>query len=209
LGAAVALALDLELRTKFKHTLDDYMQAVWKQFGKTEIAYTVPGLQQVLEKVASKNFASDFFSRYVFGHEVYDYASVLSSAGFEIKNVDEGKVWWGNVRYTQNGLTLSSNSIPGTPLYEAGIDVGDEIQMIDDKTVKTAKEVNDILQTHKQGDKVEVKFRHRDEQHATSVTLATNPSLIVYDIEKNGKTLTDEQKSFRMSWLGSKMKQSY
>lgn len=206
LGAAVALALDLELRTKFKRTLDDYMQAVWKQFGKTEIAYTVPGLQQVLEKVTNKNFASDFFSKYVFGHEVYDYAAVLSSAGFGIKNIDEGKPWWGNVRYAQNGLIVSSNSIPGTPLYEAGIDIGDEIQTIDDKTVKTAKEANDILQTHKPGDKVEVKFRHRDEPHTTSVTLATNPSLMVFDQEQNGKTLTEEQKSFRMSWLGSKAK---
>jgi predicted metalloprotease with PDZ domain len=206
LGAGVALALDLELRTKFKLTLDDFMQAVWKQFGKTEIAYTVPGLQQVLEKVTNKNFASDFFSRYIFGHEAYDYASVLSAAGFGIKNIEEGKAWWGNVRYAQNGLVLLSNTIPGTPLYEAGIDVGDEIQMIEGKSVKTAKEVNDILQTHKQGDKVEVKFRHRDEQHTTNVTLGANPSLIVYDLEQNGKSLSEEQKSFRMSWLGRKTK---
>ena len=207
LGAAVALALDLELRTKFKRTLDDYMQAVWKQFGKTEIAYTVPGLQIVLEKVTNKNFASEFFSKYIFGHDTYDYASVLSSAGLGIRNVDEGKAWWGNVRYAQNGLILASNTIPETPLYQAGIDIGDEIQSVDGKPVKTVKELNDILQSHKQADVVEVKFRHREEQRTTNVTLAQNPSLLVYDLEHSGKTLTDEQKTFRMSWLGSKLKQ--
>jgi len=206
LGAAVALALDLELRTKFKRTLDDYMQAAWKQFGKTEIAYTVPGLQQVLEKVTDKNFASQFFSKYVFGHDTYDYASALSAAGLGVRNVDEGKAWWGNIRYAQNALILSSNTIPGSPLYQAGIDIGDEIQVVDGKPVKTSKEVNDILQSHKQGDVVEVKFRHRDEQRTTSVTLAQNPSLVVYDFESGGKTLSEEQKSFRMSWLGSKVK---
>jgi predicted metalloprotease with PDZ domain len=206
LGAAVALALDLELRTKFKRTLDDFMQAAWKQFGKTEIAYTVPGLQQVLEKVTDKNFASQFFSKYVFGHDIYDYASALSAAGLGVRNIDEGKAWWGNIRYAQNGLILSSNTIPGSPLYQAGVDIGDEIQFVDGKPVKTSKEVNDILQSHKQGDVVEVKFRHRDEQRTTSVTLAQNPSLVVYDFESGGKTLSEEQKSFRMSWLGSKVK---
>jgi predicted metalloprotease with PDZ domain len=207
LGAAVALALDLELRTKFKLTLDDYMRAVWKQFGKTEIPYTVPGLQQVLEKVTNKNFASEFFNKYIFGHDAYDYSITLSAAGLGIKNVDESKAWWGTVRYAGNTLILSSNTIPGSPLYDAGIDVGDEILLVDGKSAKSSKDVNDILQTHKPGDKIEIKFRHRTEEHTTTATLLQNPSLTVYDLQKDGKNLTEEQKSFRMSWLGTKLKQ--
>ncbi|MFX8266491.1 hypothetical protein ABTL47_19285, partial [Acinetobacter baumannii] len=41
-GAAIALALDLELRTKFTIlSVDVYMTALWKKFGKTEIAYSL------------------------------------------------------------------------------------------------------------------------------------------------------------------------
>jgi predicted metalloprotease with PDZ domain len=206
LGAAVALALDLELRTKFKRTLDDYMHAVWKQFGKIEIPYTVPGLQQVLEKVTNKSFANEFFSKYVFGHEPYNYAGSLAAAGIGLKNADEGKAWWGNARYVGNTLVLSSNTIPGTPLYEARIDIGDEILAVDQKSVKSSKDVNDILQSHKPGDKVEIKFRHRAEEYTRTAMLSQNPAWMAYDLQRNGRTLTDEEKTFRKSWLESRVK---
>ncbi|UFH52785.1 M61 family peptidase [Spirosoma sp. KNUC1025] len=51
-GAAVALALDLELRQR-NLSLDAYMQAVWQRFGKTEQPYTVDGLQTELGKLTT------------------------------------------------------------------------------------------------------------------------------------------------------------
>ncbi|MFX5693286.1 hypothetical protein ABTE17_21640, partial [Acinetobacter baumannii] len=61
-GAAIALALDLELRTKFTNlSVDGYMTALWKKFGKTEIAYSMEGLEEVLGNyTGNKAFASTF-----------------------------------------------------------------------------------------------------------------------------------------------------
>ena len=205
LGAAVALALELELRTKYNSTLDEYMKAVWTQFGKKEIPYTVPGLQQVLEKITDKTFAADFFLKHVYGHDPYDYATALTYAGLTLKKTSEGKAWIGNPRYSEQGaLTISSNTVVGTPLYVAGLDIGDHLVSIDGKPVKTAKELNDVLLTHKPGDQVELVYNHRAIEKKTNITLGENPSLSVIMDESVGKSISEEQKRFRKSWLEAK-----
>jgi predicted metalloprotease with PDZ domain len=205
LGAAVALALDLELRIKFSSTLDDYMKAVWAKFGKTEIPYTVPGLEEVLEKSTNKSFAADFFRKYIYGHEPYPYDSSLAFAGLLLKKTNEGKAWMGSPRINdQGGVTIVSNTISGTPLYEAGIDIGDKIITLDGKPIKNAKEMNDALQLHKPGEKIEVVYQHRDEEKKVAITLGENPSVSIVPMESTGKNPTDQQKTFRKSWLESK-----
>ena len=202
LGAAVALALDLELRIKFKSSLDDYMKAVWKQFGKSEISYTIPGLQQVLETVTNRSFASDFFRKFVYGHEVYDYNTSLEYAGLTVKKTNEGKPWIGNPRFNEQGvLTIISNTVIGTPLYEAGIDIGDQLIRIDGKPIKNVKELNETLQLRKPGDQVEIVYKHRDEEKKAMITLSESPSVWVTKIDSAAKEITDQQKSFRKSWL--------
>jgi predicted metalloprotease with PDZ domain len=208
LGAAVALALELELRIKFNKTLDDYMKAAWNQFGKTEIAYTIPGLQQVLEKLTDKSFASDFFQKYVNGHEPYDYNTSLEYAGLTLKKNNEGKAWMGNPRFGEQGrvLTINSNTIIGSPFYAAGLDIGDQIISIDAKPVKNAKEFNDVLQQHKPGDQVEIIYKHREVEKRAMVTLMENPSFSVAAVESAGRNLSEQQKAFRKSWLESKLR---
>ena len=44
-GGAIALALDLRLRSEFNLTLDDYMTTVWLDRGKVMKPYTIPDLQ--------------------------------------------------------------------------------------------------------------------------------------------------------------------
>ncbi len=201
-GAATALALDLELRTKFNLTLDNYMQKVWKQFGKTEIPYTIAGLQQVLEKLTNKNFGSDFFTKYIYGHEQYDYKPALEFAGLNLSKVNEGKAWVGRVRFNEQGaFTIASNTIIGTPLYEAGLDVGDQIVSMDGQAIKNEKEWNDAWQVRKPGDKIELAYRHRNEDKKTIITAGQNPSFTISTFESSGKNLTDQQRTFRNSWL--------
>ena len=60
-GAFIAMGLDLRLRSEFNLTLDDFMQAIWKKHGKTEIPYTIPDLQNVLGTLTNIRFAEDFF----------------------------------------------------------------------------------------------------------------------------------------------------
>lgn len=206
-GASVALALDLQLRSKGLN-LDDFMKAVWAKHGKPEIAYNVADLQVVLESYTKdKAFAQQFFARYVNGHESLDYTPLLANAGLLLKKQFEGQAWIGDIRYKEGaGLTIISNTVIGSPLYKAGLDIDDEILKVDGKSVSKNDELVSILKTHKPGDQIAVEYRHRDEQKTAMLELIENPRLQVVTYEEAGKAVTAGMQAFRKAWLGSKWK---
>ena len=206
-GGAIALALDLTLRSKFHLTLDHYMTALWKRFGKTEIPYTIPTLEEVLAQVTGdKTFAADFFARYINGHESFDYKSLLELAGIKLKQPNAGKAWIGPLQFNEGTTVMSSNTLIGTPLYNAGLDYEDVIVSLDNRPVFKAGDINDILSIHKPGDELKIQYKHRDELKAGSITLSENPVYSLSTYEQEGLTVTNEMKQFRDAWLGTKVK---
>lgn len=206
-GGSVALALDLTLRTRFNLTLDDYMTALWKRFGKPEIAYTVPALEEVLAEVTKdKAFAADFFARYINGHESFNYAPLLEKAGLAMKKLQAGKAWLGQVQFTENTTMISSNTIIGTPLYIAGLDVDDVITQLGGKLVARAADINEVLGSHKPGDAITIQYKHRKETKTATITLGENPAYSLMTYEQAGLSLTPEMKEFRNNWLGTQVK---
>jgi predicted metalloprotease with PDZ domain len=206
-GGAIALALDLQLRTRFQLTLDDYMTALWKRFGKTGIPYTVPALETVLaELTRDKAFAAGFFAKYINGHESFNYTPLLEKAGITLKKQHAGKAWLGQVKLKERSGIINSNTIIGTPLYNAGLDFDDEIMMLDGKPVTGAADINEILNSHKPGDVITVQYKHRSEVKEAGITLAENPTYALMTYEQSGLTPTKEMLDFRNSWLGSKIK---
>jgi predicted metalloprotease with PDZ domain len=203
-GAAIALALDLELRSRFNNlTLDNYMAAVWKKFGKTEIPYTVDGLQNVLAQVTgNKEFASNFFSKYVNGHEPLDYGPLLEKAGLLLKKANEGKAWAGNVQWREgnNALIIASNTVNGTPLYNAGLDVDDQVISLAGKPLKKQADLMEVLKAHKPGDKLDIEYDHRGNKTSTKIVLGENPAFTVVPAEK----ADNEAIEFRKKLLGAK-----
>jgi len=206
-GGAIAMALDLQLRTRFQLTLDDYMTALWKRFGKTEIAYTVTGLEEVLAEVThDKTFAADFFTRYVTGHESINYEPLLEKAGLTLKKQYAGKAWLGQVSFTEGTTTISSNTIIGSPLYNAGLDFEDVIVQIDGRLVARPADINELLNTHKPGDVINITFKHRTESKTVPLTLGENPNYTLTTYEQAGLPVTKEMMDFRNNWLGTKVK---
>ncbi|GAB3946863.1 M61 family metallopeptidase [Spirosoma harenae] len=205
-GAAVALALDLELRQR-GISLDAYMQAVWRRFGKTEQPYTVSGLQMVLAQMTTPDFARSFFDKYIYGHESIDYASLLAKAGLTLKKAQEGKAWMGTVRYseTDKGLTITNNTVRDTPLYKAGLDIDDVISSFAGKTVSKLTDISSILDQHKPGEVVQISYTHRGEPKTASITLEENPAISVQLYEKAALSITPELQKFRDNWLGAKV----
>ncbi|RYF62549.1 MAG: PDZ domain-containing protein, partial [Cytophagaceae bacterium] len=205
-GAAVALALDLELRQR-NQSLDTYMQAVWKRFGKPEQPYTVEGLQTELARLTTPEFARSFFSNYIYGHEAIDYASLLSKAGFAVKKAQAGKAWMGSVRYAENngGLSVLANTVRETPIYKAGLDIDDVITAVDGQAVTKTEALQAILAQHKPGDVIQLTYTHRGEAKTAPVTLAENQATSVELYEKADLTLTPEMQTFRANWLGAKV----
>lgn len=204
-GASIAMAIELELLSR-KLSLDDYMKAVWVKYGKTEIAYTISDLQHVLETVTGdKGFAADFFKKYVNGHESFDYAPLFQKAGLTLKKEFEGQAWLGNVRYNTD-LVISGNTMIGTPIYDAGLDIDDQILKLDGKSVKAESEIKTLLADHKPGDEISVEYIHRGETKLAMMKLTENPRLVVIPNEKLNLPATETMQALRKSWLDSKVK---
>ena len=205
-GASVALALDLELRSR-NLSLDDFMKALWKKHGKTEIAYTIPDLQNVLLAVTKdQTFSQNFFKKYIYGHESFEYAPLLLKAGITVKKQFAGKAWLGDVRWKEgNPLAISANTIVATPIYEAGIDIDDQLLKLDGQSVGSSTSINEILEKHKPGDQIPVEFVHREEVKMAMITLGENPRFSVELNEKLNLPVTGEMLKFRKLWFDSKV----
>lgn len=219
-GGAIALALDLRLRSDFNLTLDDYMRTVWLNRGKIMKPYTIPDLQADLAQVTKNpKFAADFFGKYINGLDKNDYEGLLAKAGLILRKMAPGKAWAGPLSVAQNrgkagvaktngeaGLPILASTVQGTPIYKAGLDAGDIILKADGKDVTDAKSFTDIVATKNIGDKLVVNYKNRTGEHETTIVLEENPSLEVVTNEKAGKELTKEQEAFRNNWLSSKVK---
>lgn len=217
-GGAIALALDLRLRSEFNLTLDDYMRAVWLAQGKVMKPYVIQDLQNVLGKLTNPKFAAEFYTKYVYGIDKNNYETLLAKAGFVLRKAQPGKVWLGvsaaairgrsgQVRTTGGGgLPITANSVIGTPIYNSGIDAGDIILKADGKDITDAASLSQTIADKKPGDKLIINYKNRTGNHETTVTLGENPTLEVVTTEKAGAQPTVEQAAFRKNWLSSKVK---
>lgn len=207
-GAAIALALDLEMQTKTNKSLDDFMKAMWLTHGKPEIPYTISSMQKTLADITDAAFATQFFKKYIIGHEAIDYSSLFAKAGYEVKKANEGKSSIGlNTRATEQGrLYVSASTIKGSSAYEAGIDINDEILQIDQSPVKTPADITNIVSQKKPGETISVLYKHRGKEKTTSLKLKENNNYTITDIENNGSAITDSMKKIRNSWFTSKAK---
>ncbi|TDH29043.1 M61 family peptidase [Segetibacter sp. 3557_3] len=208
LGGAIALALDLDLRGRFPGTtLDHFMRELWKRFGKTEKPYTMPALEEALAAITNKAYAAGFFSRYVYGHEPFDYNTALAPAGFTLRAAGKGKAWAGPGSFTagrNNEVVLASNTIKGTPWYNAGLDIDDVLVSINGTAITQTGEVDKIISAGKPGDKLAVVFRHRDKTITSQLELSENNFVQVVATDGAG---TEKTAAFKTAWLETKAKQ--
>jgi predicted metalloprotease with PDZ domain len=218
-GGAIALALDLRLRSDFNLTLDDYMRTVWLARGKMMKPYTVDDLQTDLAKLTKKpKFAESFFNQYIYGLDKNNYEALLAKAGFVLRKAAPGKVWSGlptqairgrsgqAIAMPGTGYAIIANTVQGTPFYKAGIDAGDVLLKADGKDLTDAASFAKVIADKKPGDKITINYKNRTGAHTTTVTLEENPYLEVVTTEKVGSQLTADQTTFRNNWLSSKVK---
>ena len=214
-GGAIALGLDMSLRGRSdgRITLDDFMRAMWRAYGKpggaregyVDRPYTLEDVQKQLAEVSGDGaFARDFFARYIHGREVPDFARLLLPAGMLVRKSNAGRAWWGDVRLDQrNGVRVAATPLANTPAYKAGLDLDDEVRQLDGVRVTSSDAVLAVIRRHKPGDKVSVEFVDRSGATRTAtMVLAEDPSLELVPIESTGGQLTSAQRAFRKSWLG-------
>jgi predicted metalloprotease with PDZ domain len=214
-GGAIALALDLTLRERSRNTitLDDYMRAMWRVHGKpggarpgtVDRPYTLDDAMARLAEVSGDPaFARDFFARYVSGHEAADYERLLRLAGFVLRRTNPGRASLGEIRLDERGSSVRVASPPfiGDPLYEAGLDLDDEIRELDGVTVRSYSDVARVLDRHRPGDRITIGFVNRlGRGSKQSLALIEDATLELIPAERAGETLTAEQRAFRQRWL--------
>jgi predicted metalloprotease with PDZ domain len=214
-GGAIALALDLSLRSRSDNrvTLDDYMRAMWRVHGKpggrrpgfVDHPYTMRDAEARLAEVSGDAaFAGDFFARFIRGREVADYARLFARAGFVLRQVNPGRAWWGDVRLELRGGAVLLAEAPAfaSPLYVAGLDVGDEVRQVGATRTGSPDDVRGLLGRQRPGDTVPIVFVDRSGvEKKTSLTLQGDPHFELLPVERVGGVLSSAQKMFRERWL--------
>jgi predicted metalloprotease with PDZ domain len=215
-GQVIGLGLDLTLRDRSdgRVTLDDFMRALWDTYGRpgtktpghVDTPYTINDLKAALAEVSGDAaFAQDFFARYIEGREVVDYARLLARAGLVLRPRAAGRAWAGPLRTqdTQTGARVMSDSLFGTPAYQAGLDRDDIIVSIAGSRSATSADVERTIATRKPGDSLQIVYDRRGERVTAVLKLVEDPGLEVVPAEEAGQTLTDAQRRFRDAWLAS------
>lgn len=212
-GAAIATGLDLSLRSKTngKVSLDDFMRAMWKAYGKPGGSapglvghpYTLADVKTQLALVSGdKAWADDFVTRYMDGTDRIDYAPLLLRAGYVLRPVQGQAVLGVRVDKKGNAAVVDTPTIVGSPAYNAGLDLDDELISIAGTPITAQEDVVKVVAGKKAGDQVELVFKRRGEEIHATATLAPDQRLEIVSVP----TPTEEQKAFREAWLGSKVK---
>ena len=233
-GAEIATALDLSLRERSngRISLDDYMRAMWIAHGKPGgpspaiIAkpYTLKDARDRLAEVSGdRQFADEFFDRYIEGRELPDYEKLFAGVGLLLRKRSPGTAWAGVLDQTFGGggrggrrggaaATAPAGSgiaVPGlvnwgTPAFKAGIEEGDVITSADGKAVGSLADWQAAIRAHKPGDSMPVELDRHGTKVRTSITLADDPTVEVVTLESTGATLSAAQTSMRDGWLSTK-----
>lgn len=205
-GATIAFGLDLTLRQRFPGvTLDDLMRRMWRDHGLTEKPYTTADLEAALAGVTGDAaFAREVFDSQIRGSALPDFAPLLDQAGIVIRPSNPTGAWAGGVRLQVNGTAASIGAAlaPGTPLYEAGLDRGDEIVSVGGTAIDSQANWTAALAAAEPGDAVEVVFNQRGVEKRATLTFAADPSFDLMRAEAGGGSITPAQQAFRDAWLG-------
>ena len=103
-------------------------------------------------------------------------------------------------------MKVAASTIAGTPAYNAGLDLDDELLSVGGVAINSQADLMKVTDGHKVGDSVELVFKRRGVEVKSNAVLADDPALEILPVETTGGTLTAEQKAFREAWLGSKVK---
>ena len=198
-GSVLGLALDLSLRQQGLN-LDDYFKAVWNQFGKKEISYSIQNLENVLAAYAGDAFAKTFFSQYIYDSQMPDYQNLLTNAGLTITQ-DEAKPYLGiRVNATETGLSIARATSKGTPAYTAGLNEGDLITALDGTELRTSEAYETYLNSLTVGQTITVNYERFGRKLTTKLTVSTDPT---YTITMNPNPSKKPSK-LRKYWLQEK-----
>lgn len=203
-GSMVSLLLDLTIRhhSKNRHSLDDVMRALLKDFPRTGQGYTVEDFRQLCEEQSGVSLEA-FFKDYVDGTVPLPWESVLAYAGLEVTaEKAEPTPWLGIMTRERDGASIVTGVIAGSPAYDGGINVNDELIALDGHRVRSGDLPGRIAQKSV-GDTARIAVIRDNMLREFSVLLGahTVPDYTVTAM----KNPTALQKEIYEQWLGEEL----
>ena len=179
------------------------MQRMWAEHGEPFDPYTVEDVEAALGEVTDPDFASDFFDRYVRGHEIPDYAALVRTVGYEIAPSRPGRVVLGFERldFSDHGGQVTSYPSVWSPLYSAGISRGDVIADVAGAPIRGAEDLEEALEGKRAGDRVQVQVQGRLGWRKATIELADDPGVTL----KLDASASPDAVRRRTEWLRSQV----
>lgn len=213
-GEVVAFLLDARIRraTGGRRSLDDAMRLAYRRFSG-ERGYTTEELRRVLEEVAGIDL-KDWLAQAVESAGELDYQEALDWYGLRFtlsepeKKEGEQKesgepqelpaAWLGAEVQVQDGRLMVIQVKRGTPAYEAGVNVEDEILAVDEYRIPPDG-IESRLKAYRPGEKATLLVARRERLTRLPLTFGEKPKLR-WKLEARPDATT-EQKARLAAWL--------
>jgi predicted metalloprotease with PDZ domain len=136
-GGLIALVLDLEIRGHRRNrSLDDLMRFLYREYyRKRRRGFTEAEFRRACNDIGGKSLG-EMIDRYAYGTEEIDFSKYLDYAGLRLADLREDKPaapksYLGmNVKNADGRVVIAA--VPsGTPAYEHGLNVNDEVLGLD------------------------------------------------------------------------------
>ncbi len=155
-GHLIGLLLDLSMRefTENQSSLDRLMRFMDQWFGEKNVGFEEDDLLRATNALTHRDF-TDFFNRYVSGTVDLPYSDILAYAGIKADITssavpDVGLIKISNAR---NKIIVLDEA---GPMARAGLKRGDLLISIDEKTISSNRELQEIVNSLKIGTEVKI-----------------------------------------------------
>ncbi|WP_020570871.1 M61 family metallopeptidase [Neolewinella persica] len=199
-GSTIALALDLTLRER-GHSLDEVMQLIWQQYGKTEIPYHVRDLQLALGKVTGdQEWAKRWFAKHIYGSELPDIGALLDNYGFILTASEPDSVGFHQLRLQEvdETLTVRGAIAENNPLYQAGLDQGSKITELNGVAISSRADWDAAVKGLSIGQTCTISFTQLGEEKTGRFVASASPTL---QMTLTGGKIKNKMKKQREAWL--------
>jgi predicted metalloprotease with PDZ domain len=198
-GAIVAWLLDARIRrsSRDRNSLDNLMRLAYAKYSVTR-GFT-PEEFEALACEMAEGPLDDFFDLAVKSPRELDYTDALDWFGLRFRpNPGTGKAWIGAHTKNDSGRLTVTRIPRGTPAFDSGLSVDDEIIGIDGFRVR-ADQLSHRLEQYRPGEPVAILVSRREKLIELSVTPAPEPT-DCWRLEVNPDA-TSEQRTRLYRWL--------
>jgi predicted metalloprotease with PDZ domain len=206
-GAVAGFLIDARVRraTRGAKSLDDVMRLAYDRYSGP-VGYTPEQFRATASEVAGTDLAP-WLARVLESTEELDYTEALTWYGLRFKPLEDEKdktkkppkAWLGLTTRTENGRMNVTVVKRGTPGFDSGFNVGDEIVAIGDERI-LPEFWSKRMDQYRPNERVSILIARRGRLLRLEATFAAEPPSR-FRIEPDPKA-TDEQKAHRKAWLG-------